>query len=112
MSSRVDVAADGRKVVVVVDATSPDLPPGLTFVLRGNAFDLDGHPCWLGRSGRPPTPREQLEARAPYSPGKSRRERERREPDDDEVTDREAIEWARRQQERSPSNLLAPAVAA
>ena len=47
------------------------------------------------------------EARAPYSPAVSPRERERREPDDDGLDDAAAIRWARLQQQCTPVYLMA-----
>ena len=51
-----------------------------------------------------------MEARAPYSPAASRKEREHREPDDDELDDAQAIRFARRELDPYPPNMLTPAL--
>lgn len=103
--------AYGRPVVIATTSTL-GIEAGTVFRLLGDCVhtvtsgqeQLFG---WTGKSGRPPTPREQMEARPPYQPAASRRERERREPDDDELSDAQAIEWARREQQRNPPDLIA-----
>lgn len=107
--TRLEVDSHGRKIAVVVDPSYLETPPGTRFVLRGNAFDFDGHPCWLGeKTGRPPLPAEMMGG-GYCTPGRKPKQRE---PDDAELDDAEAIEFARREQERRPPNLLAPAIAA
>jgi hypothetical protein len=103
--------AYGRPVVVATTSTL-GIEAGTVFRMLGDSIrcTVSGDErlfAWTGKSGRPPTPREQMEARPPYQPAASRRERERREPDDAELTDAEAIEWARREQQRNPPDLIA-----
>jgi hypothetical protein len=64
---------------------------------------------WLGTSGRPATAREQAEARAPYSSAKPTRRERRREIPDELLADEEAVELARREQEREPADLISRA---
>jgi hypothetical protein len=59
---------------------------------------------WLGRSGRPPTAREQAEARPPYENPKARRWKAP--VPDDELTDQQALEACQREQQRQPADLL------
>jgi hypothetical protein len=60
---------------------------------------------WLGRSGRPATAREQAQARAPYSSQRGLPQ-QRREVPDELLADEEAVELARREQEREPADLI------
>lgn len=99
---------------ILVEITTPSLhfEVGERFRLLGDQIlcNVSGDQrmfSFTGRSGRTPTPRERAEARPPYDPHSARRERRRREPDDDEITDLQAIEWARREQQRNPPDLIA-----
>jgi hypothetical protein len=60
------------------------------------------------RPGRAPTAREQADSarRAPYSPSVSRKWRERREVPDELLDEPTAIELARLEQQRQPSDLI------
>jgi hypothetical protein len=105
MSSRIDVDPHGRRIVVVVDATSPDLPPGMRFVVRGNSFDSEGRLCWLGApTGRPSLPSEMMSGgycvpqRKPKPP---------RPPEDDEISDEDALRFCFEEQRRRPPDLIA-----
>jgi hypothetical protein len=60
---------------------------------------------WLGRSGRPATAREQAQARAPYSSQRTPRQQRQAVPDE-LLADQEAVELARREQERAPADLI------
>jgi hypothetical protein len=107
VSSRYAFDSHGRLVVEVTSPTIVELPVGWRAVVVGN--DL---PCnqvgfgWLGRTGRPPTAREMVEARAPYN-STARQERERRQPVDDELlAEAAAIELARLEQQRQPADLV------
>ncbi len=62
---------------------------------------------WLGRtSARPPSALERAEARPPYSPASSRRERKAAPVDDDALTDEQALKACRVEQERRPADLI------
>lgn len=63
---------------------------------------------WLGRSGRPATAREQAQARAPYSSQRGLPQ-QRRDVPDELLADQEAVELARREQEREPADLISRA---
>lgn len=54
--------------------------------------------------GRPPTPQERAEARAPYEAVSSKRDR--RERRDDELDERAALEAYRLEQQRQPPDLV------
>ena len=107
MSSRFAADAHGRQIVVVT-TPSAGLDVGMRFLLIGNEFTSaqDGV-WWTGyREGRRPTAREMAEARAPYNPS-ARYQREHAEPvDDDLLPEPTAIELARLEQQRSPTDLV------
>jgi hypothetical protein len=107
MCSKVTLDQHGRPIVVVTSPTIPELPVGMRFVLRGNAFDDAGHACWLGvPTGRPPLPAEQASG-AYCTPVRPAKLRPQPEPDDDELPEAQAIEFARREQQREPVSLVA-----
>jgi hypothetical protein len=100
-SSRLGTDQFGRQTAVV---TTPGAVPevGALFLV------LDGHPYGLvPERGRLATAEEQLEARPPYQPGRSRTERERRpEIPDALLAEEEAIRLSRLEQQRQPVDLL------
>jgi hypothetical protein len=102
MSSRLAVDQRGRTVVVVT-TPSPCLCVGMRFPVV-DAIELN---TWLRGHGRPPTAREQAEAKLPYrSPNAIRRELAREAPDDDLLDERAALEACRREQQREPADLI------
>jgi hypothetical protein len=60
------------------------------------------------RASRPPDARERQEAQrhAPYRPALSRAARERQDVPDELLADQEAVELARREQQREPADLI------
>jgi len=102
MSSRLAVDGNGRAVVVVT-TPAPCLEVGMRFPVV-DAIELN---TWLTARGRPPTAREQAEARPPYrSPNAVRRELAREAPDDELLDERAALEACRREQQREPADLI------
>lgn len=102
--------------IVIATTSSLGVPAGTVFRMLGDCINTvvagdEKVIGWTGPSGRPPTPRERAEARPPYE-STSRRQREAQAVGDDELDDRAAIEFARREQERTPTCLLAPPLAA
>jgi hypothetical protein len=98
MSSRLALDEHGRKVVIVTACTD-GLPVGYVFIV------LDWNGFFIPR-GRPPTPEEMLSARAPYNSTAAKQRRARPEVDDNELDDVQAIEFARREQQRQPADLI------
>lgn len=109
--SKVTFDANGHPVVVITSPTTVGLEVGTVFRLLGNTVltTVSGSErlfAWQGRSGRPPTPSEAAKTRAPYQPARSRREREHANHDDIDISDEQAIEFCRREQERLPVDLI------
>ncbi len=101
----------GRPVAVV---TTPEvgLPIGTVYIVLGNAIltTIRGDERlfgWTGEPGRPPTARERAGGRPPYEISKTRKTREV--IDDADLDDAAAIEYARREQQREPADLLSAA---
>jgi hypothetical protein len=102
MSSRLAVDGHGRAVVVVT-TPSPCLEVGMRFPVV-DAIELN---TWLTQPGRPPTAKEQAEARPPYvSPNPSRRAAKREDLDDELLDERAALEACIREQQREPADLI------
>lgn len=94
-----------------------ELHPGGPVVAEVTIGDLvtdAGHCFWVippdalfTPRGRPPTAAEMAEARTPYNaPTAPPINRERVEPDDDQLAESEAIRLARIEQQRTPVDLL------
>lgn len=103
-SSRLALDPHNRPVVVVTTGAA-DIEPGHVF------YVLDPHGIGLFEPhGRRPTAREQAEARAPYESSPRRWDKPLEVPDD-ELDDAQALEAARREQQRTPVDLFQQAYA-
>ena len=60
---------------------------------------------WMGRSGRAPSAAEMAATRAPFN-SESSYTRATSEPADDELSDEQALEACKREQERAPADLI------
>jgi hypothetical protein len=109
MSSRLTLDSHGR---LIAEGTCVELR-GLRWVVRGDTISagLSGYNVFFladQARGRVATAREQADSakRAPYSPSLSRKWREQQEIPDDQLDEREALEAARLEQQRTPADLL------
>jgi hypothetical protein len=101
MSSRLAVDAHGRTVAIVT-VRLPDLEPGHCFLVVDPR--LVGLMPTLGRL---PSPRERTDVRAPYDPTSAKRRRAQlAEVPDDQLDEAAALEACRREQERTPPDLV------
>jgi hypothetical protein len=105
VSSRLAFDPHGR---LVAEGTCLDLR-GLRWVVLGNlVYSTSSGEIvlfgWLGKSGRPPTPRERAEARPPYENPKARRWKVQ--VDDDELDEAAAVAAAYAEQRRQPTDLV------
>jgi hypothetical protein len=110
MSSRLALDPSGRLVAV---GTCAELQ-GLRWVVLGDTIAAGASSVRFfflanetRRASRPANGRERLEAQchAPYRPALSRQEREQQVPDT-ELAEQAAIELARREQQRTPADLI------
>jgi hypothetical protein len=101
VSSRLAVDQHGRKVAIVT-APSMWLEVGDRFLIV-DALELGFEP-----RGRRPTARERMEAKPPYESKTKAATWERRAAvlSDDELDDKQAIAYARREQQREPADLI------
>jgi hypothetical protein len=100
VSSRLAVDQWGRKVAIIT-TRSLWLEPGEVFLV------LDGHPFGLVPTrGRPPDPRERLQARDPYDSNSGKRARARLEVPDEDLDEQAALAAAYAEQRRSPPDLV------
>jgi hypothetical protein len=102
MSSRLAVDAYGRTVAIVT-VRLPDLEPGHCFLVVDPR--LVGLMPTLGRL---PSPRERTDVRAPYDPTSAKRRRAQLvdAAPDDQLDEAAALEACRREQERTPPDLV------
>lgn len=104
------------RLVAIVTVADEATRVGEVFLVLGDTVEAGGVAIgWMGSSsGRPPTAQERSTAREPYRLRAARIERarraqaprERREVPDELLADAEAIEQARREQEREPVDLI------
>jgi hypothetical protein len=104
VGSRLGFDSHGRFVAIETDGT--------VWLVLGNVIlsAVPGEPAvfgWLGKTGRPPTPRERAEASD--GSGRLRRQRRQVEVPDEALTDEEAVRLARLEQQREPVNLISRA---
>jgi hypothetical protein len=110
VASRLALDPHGR---LIAEGTCVELR-GLRWLVLGDTISagMSGYNVFFladkaGR-GRIPTAREQADSarRAPYSPAASRKWREQQEVPDEQLDDAEALEAARREQQRRPADLI------
>ena len=112
MCSRYAYDARGRLIVEITSVTCAALPVGARFRVLGNSLPVNEVGFgWLGRTGRPPTPRERLEARPPYdSTGRWRKPKPVVVDDELDEAAQLADVWAA--QIREPADLIGAALPA
>jgi hypothetical protein len=109
MSSRLALDPSGR---LIAEGTCVELR-GLRWLVLGDtiAAGMSGYNVFFladQARGRIATAREQADSarHAPYSPAASRKWREQQEVPDEQLDDREALEAARLEQQRTPADLI------
>jgi hypothetical protein len=112
MSSRLAFDSDGR---LVAEGTCVELR-GLRWLVLGDSVHAAGVTIYFmrddtRRASRPPNAQERIESQrhAPYQPALSRREREHQQIPDDELAEQAAIQLARKEQQRTPADLISRA---
>jgi hypothetical protein len=95
----------GRRIVEQT-TDDPGIPAGTRWLLLGDSFECGGVRIFFTgqRTGRPPTPDETTGAHNPYKP--PRQVRPKREVDEAQLADAEAIRLARIEQETEPADLI------
>jgi hypothetical protein len=109
MSSRLALDPYGR---LVAEGTCVELR-GLRWLVLGDSVQAAGDRIYFmcentRRASRPANGRERAESQrhAPYQPALSRQQREQQQVPDDQLAEQAAIELARKEQQRTPADLI------